>query len=171
MFLQKYTNDFAELIHHYQLTEEQLLYTGTPEMPIKIAQTNHFIHPVLAIEQGQLTNFFVLDQKKDVALYTTNERALLLRTFSTDQRYQGQGHAKEALRLLPDFIQLHFPKANEVILAVNTQNKPAQRLYEKAGFHYLDKTVQGEFGPLYIMSKKINQKREGDDLNEKNHRK
>lgn len=155
MFLQKYTNDFSTMIQQYQLNDEQLRYTGTPEMPIKISLKNPFIHPIVGITNDCLTNFFVLDEKKDVALYTSNEQALLLRTFSTDQRYQGQGYAKKALQLLPEFVHLHFPNANEIILAVNKQNIAAQRLYEKTGYQRLNRIVNGEYGPLYIMSVRL----------------
>lgn len=155
MLLQKYTDDFSKMIQQYQLNDEQLRYTGTPEMPIKISLKNPFIHPIIGIANERLTNFFVLDEKKDVALYTSNEQALLLRTFSTDQRYQGQGYAKKALQLLPEFVQLHFPNANEIILAVNKQNIAAQSLYEKAGYQWLNRIVDGEYGPLYIMSVRL----------------
>lgn len=64
MILQKYTSDFSRMIHDYQLNDEQLRFTGTPEMPIKIALENPFIHPILGITDNQLTNFFVLDEKK-----------------------------------------------------------------------------------------------------------
>ncbi|EOI05135.1 hypothetical protein UAY_00609 [Enterococcus moraviensis ATCC BAA-383] len=156
MLLQEYTNDFSQLIQQYQLNDEQLRFTGTPEMPIKIALENPFVHPILGITDNQLTNFFVLDEKKDVALYTTNKHAILLRTFSTDQRYQGQGYAKKALQLLPDFTQVNFPTVNEIVLAVNKQNIAAQTLYEKNEFKRLDRIVEGEFGPLYIMSLRLN---------------
>lgn len=155
MFLQKYTNDFSKMIQQYQLNDEQLRYTGTPEMPIKISLKNPFIHPIIGIANDCLTNFFVLDEKKDVALYTRNEQALLLRTFSTDQRYQGQGYAKKTLQLLPEFVHLHFPNANEIILAVNKQNIAAQSLYEKTGYQRLNRIVDGEYGPLYIMSVRL----------------
>ena len=64
MILKKYMDDFSSMIQQYQLSDEQLLYTGTPEIPIKISLTNPFIHPILGIENNQLTNFFVLDEKK-----------------------------------------------------------------------------------------------------------
>ncbi|MGX7244119.1 GNAT family N-acetyltransferase [Enterococcus quebecensis] len=156
MYLQKYTPDFSNMIEQYQLDEKQLLHTGTPEIPITISQKNHFIHPILAIEENRLTNFFVLDEKKDVALYTTNKQAILLRTFSTDTRYQGQGHAKEVLRLLPNFVRLHFPNINEVILAVNENNIAAQTLYQKNGFKLSEKVTHGEFGRLYVMNMMLN---------------
>ncbi|EOL47804.1 GNAT family N-acetyltransferase [Enterococcus caccae] len=155
MLLQRYTADFSAMIQHYQLNDEQLLYTGTPEMPIQISQTNPFIHPILGIENKQLTNFFVLDEKKDVALYTTNEQAILLRTFSTDKRYQGHGYAKAVLKALPDYIRSNFPDTNEIILAVNQKNIAAQTLYEKTGFERLEKIIQGEFGPLFVMNMKL----------------
>ncbi|MBO0473132.1 hypothetical protein IGL98_002755 [Enterococcus sp. DIV0840] len=156
MFLKRYTNDFSTIIQQYQLNDEQLLFTGTPEMPIKISLENSFIHPIVGIEDGRLTNFFVLDEKKDVHLYTTNEQAILLRSFSTDERCQGNGHAKAVLRALPEFVRLHFPDVTEIILAVNQKNLAAQTLYKNAGFEHLEKIVQGEFGPLYVMNMKLN---------------
>ena len=79
----------------------------------------------------------------------------MLRTFSTDQRYQGKGHAKKALQLLPEFTQVNFPNANEMILAVNKQNKTAQALYQKSGFQRLERVVEGEYGPMYLMSLRL----------------
>ncbi|MDA9472307.1 GNAT family N-acetyltransferase [Enterococcus sp. 5H] len=155
MLLQEYTDAFSTMIQQFQLTDEQLAYTGRPEMPIKISKANSFIHPILGIEDELLTNFFVLDEKKDVALYTTNQQAVLLRTFSTDYRYQGKGYAKQVLQALPYFIQTHFPNCNEIILAVNQENIAAQKLYETTGFKQTEKIVQGEYGPLYVMTMSI----------------
>lgn len=108
MFLKKYTDDFSTMIQQYQLNDEQLLFTGTPEIPIKIALVNPFIHPIVGIDNGRLTNFFVLDEKKDVALYTTNEQAILLRSFSTDERYQGCGYAKAYYERYPNLFDSIF---------------------------------------------------------------
>ncbi|MGG5343257.1 MULTISPECIES: GNAT family N-acetyltransferase [unclassified Enterococcus] len=152
MLLSEYNEEFSALIHQYQLTEEQLRFTGTPEMPLKIALTNPFIHPIVGIENGRLTNFFVLDEKKDVSLYTENEHAILLRTFSTDSRYQGQGYAKKVLQQLPKFTQELFPAADEIVLAVNKENSAAQALYKKSGFLPMDKIVEGIAGPQYVMT-------------------
>lgn len=152
MLLQTYTPAFSDIIRQYQLTEDQLLYTGRPELPIKISKSNVFIHPILAIEDELLTNFFVLDEKKDVAVYTTNQQAILLRTFSTDVRYQGRGYAKKVLLALPRFIQHQFPSCNEIILAVNHENIAAQKLYEATGFKQEGKIVEGEHGSLYVMT-------------------
>ncbi len=52
------------MIQQYQLNDEQLRYTGTPEMPIKISLKNPFIHPIIGIANDRLTNFFVLDEKR-----------------------------------------------------------------------------------------------------------
>lgn len=152
MFLQEYTDAFSTMIQQFQLSDEQLAYTGRPEMPIEISKSNSFIHPILGIEDELLTNFFVLDEKKDVALYTTNQQAVLLRTFSTDYRYQGKGYAKQVLQALPHFIQTKFPKCNEIILAVNQKNIAAQKLYKTTGFKQTEKIVKGEYGPLYVMT-------------------
>ncbi|MFD1900455.1 GNAT family N-acetyltransferase [Enterococcus termitis] len=84
--------------------------------------------------------------------YADNEHAVLLRTFSTDHRYQGKGYAKKALRLLHDFTKKLFPTADEIILAVNKKNISAQTLYKKSGFVPMDKIVEGAAGPQYVMT-------------------
>lgn len=49
-----------------------------------------------------------------------------------------------------------------MILAVNKKNIAAQTLYKSTDFEYLEKIVQGEFGPLYIMTLKLDfDKKEG----------
>ncbi len=66
--------------------------------------------------------------------FTENENALLLTSFSINHNRQRKGYAKKSLALLQEFVQRYFPIKNEVVLAVNEKNIPAQNLYEKVGF-------------------------------------
>ncbi|WP_047982307.1 GNAT family N-acetyltransferase [Ornithinibacillus contaminans] len=136
----------------YQLTEEQLRYTGTPLESIEKAQTDSDRHCILAIEDMKLVTFFVLHQNEGVLPYTDNPWAILVRAFSTDYRYQGKGYAKEALSLLPGFVEEQFPTINEIILAVNVTNIAAQRLYVKSGFVDEGVRTMGKKGELIVMS-------------------
>ncbi|MTD37598.1 hypothetical protein GIX45_02895 [Erwinia sp. CPCC 100877] len=85
--LKKYDEAFLELIQEYQLMKQQPLYTGTSELPLKIASTSSFIHPIAGIEEKRLTNFFVLDERKDVHLYTTNSEAKRITISSQSKKY------------------------------------------------------------------------------------
>lgn len=151
MRIEPFKPAFQLLIDQYQLSEEQLRYTGTPDFPIKIAENFSFIHPLLGIENDKLTTFFVIDEKKDVHLYTKNTHAVLLRTFSTDQRLQGQGYAKKVLLLLPEYIKSQFPSVTEIVLAVNEENIAPQKLYEKTGFSDTSMRVVSDTGLLKVM--------------------
>ncbi|WP_180237501.1 hypothetical protein [Bacillus cereus] len=42
---------------------------------------------------------------------------MLLRALSTDYYYQGKGHTKQSLLLLPDFVRKEYPHISEIVLA------------------------------------------------------
>lgn len=129
-------------IEQYTLLEEQLRFTMSPKSSIELAKSDTSRHPVLAMKEEKLVTFFVLHEKEGVKPYSENDRAILIRAFSTDVHEQGKGYAKEALQLLPAFVQQHFPIMNELVLGVNFPNIAAQRLYKKCGF--LDKGVRAK---------------------------
>src|SRR5699024_2005771 len=89
---------------------------------------------ILAMDDGQLVTFFSLDLGEDAFRLSQNKYAILVRSFSTDARYQGRGYAKRALQLLPAFLKDNFPYVDKVVLAVNCKNVAAQGLYTGCGF-------------------------------------
>ena len=147
----KYEPSFDHLIKQYYLSEEQMRYTAAPIDCIPLSNEDSDRHSILAIHENELVTFFVLHESEGVKPYSDNENAILLRAFSTNNRHQGKGYAKQALNLLPQYIQNTFPNINEIVLAVNVQNKPAKGLYEKAGF--IDQGIRrmGPKGELIIM--------------------
>jgi len=134
MRLKFYEASDSPLIEQYTLSEEQLCYTMSPQASIELVKTDKSRHAVLALKEGKLVTFFVLHEKEGVRPYTQNERALLIRAFSTDIYEQGKGYATEALQLLPSFVRQYFPTINELVLGVNFPNTAAQALYKKCGF-------------------------------------
>jgi len=100
----------------------------------------------------QLVTFFVLHEKEGVTPYSSNEQALLIRSFSTDFYEQGKGYAKTALQLLPDFVRKHFPYINELVLGVNVPNRAAQELYKRCGFVDEGRQAMGLRDELKVMS-------------------
>lgn len=83
---------------------------------------------------GVPVGLFALQTGDRVQEFTENENALLLTSFSINHNRQRKGYAKKSLALLQEFVQRYFPIKNEVVLAVNEKNIPAQNLYEKVGF-------------------------------------
>lgn len=147
-----YEEKFLELVEDYLLTEEQLNYTDTPQACVEKQKMDSSRHSILAMENDQLVTFFTLHEKDGVKPYSENAAAILLRAFSTDFRHVGQGYAQKSLKLLPAFVEAHFPNVNEIVLAVNATNSAAQYLYEKCGFVDEGVRTMGKKGELLIMS-------------------
>ena len=55
------------------------------------------------------------------------------------------------MALLQDFVKYYYPVKNEVILAVNEKNIPAQKLYEKVGFQDKGFRRMGPIGQQLIL--------------------
>ncbi len=147
-----YEGQYEKAIKQYQLTEEQLRYTGIPTESIELASEDIDRYAVLALEEGKLVTFFNLHKNAGVKPYSDNANAILLRTFSTDHRYLGKGYAKQALKELPSFVKQYFDNINEIVLAVNVQNDVAQSLYKKSGYVDEGERRMGKKGELIIMS-------------------
>lgn len=98
---------------------------------------------------------FVLDLSDDKLEYTDNAKAVLLRSFSVNPRYQGKGIGKAAMLLVPAFVKQKFPGTDEIILSVNVSNAPAYALYLDCGFKQEERTVTGRSGLQYILSYKL----------------
>ena len=152
MQLYLYDDSYNHLIEQYQLTEEQLQFTGKPNECIELSNEDVDRHSILALEDDKLVTFFVLHRNEGVKPYTDNDNSILIRSFSTDFRHQGNGYAKKALLLVPDFVKRHYSDINEIVLAVNVKNEAAQGLYKKCG--YIDEGARkmGRIGELIIMS-------------------
>lgn len=133
----------------YELDDEQLKYTALPKTWFDDC---HQVLKVVILKDNQAVGFFVLDGGDDKYRYTDNDKAVLLRSMSINPHHQGQGIGKFALQksLLFAFCQTHFLNSNAIILGVNHQNIPAQRLYEKADFIKLSKTYLGISGTQFI---------------------
>lgn len=155
MQLSFYEQKYQAAVNNYTLTEEQLLYTGSPQESLELQQKDSGRHAILAMEKDELVTFFVLHKGEGAKPYISGDKTILIRGFSTDFHQQGKGYAKQALMQLPDFVRTHFPEVNEMVLAVNKRNVAAQNLYKKCG--YLDEgdRLMGKKGELIIMSFKL----------------
>lgn len=81
--------------------------------------------------------------------------AMLLTAFSIEYLHQGKGFAKKAMKDLKTFVMKEFSFCNEIVLAVNKRNVPAQNLYKKAGFTDTGRRKMGKIGEQLILSLSI----------------
>lgn len=147
--------DFPKV--NYILSEEQLQFTASPENALQRMKERNDDqkHPVCIVQNNEIVGFFVLDKSDDKNVFTTNYRAILLRSLSLNPLFQGKGIAKEAMLMIPTFMRNNFPDDNEVVLAVNFQNPLAYQLYLKTGFIDQGKTLTGRNGLQYILELKL----------------
>ncbi len=134
MKLVVYTNQMYPFVENYQLSDEQLQFTSSPQQVYPLLQRNNHRQLILGIEKETCVTAFVLHGKEGVQTYTKQPTSLFLGSFSTDFRFQGHGYGTKTLALLPLFIQTHFPDCHEIFLTVNEKNQRAFSLYQKSGF-------------------------------------
>lgn len=146
--LQFYKPEYLEALQSYQLPEEQELYTA---LPIHRLDSTEGQYPIIITADNKPVGFFVLHENAYIHEYTANPHAFMLTAFSIDYAQQGQGYAATGLQLLKSFVPQHFPACNEIVLAVNHKNIPAQRLYMKAGFIDTGRRHKGIIGEQYIL--------------------
>lgn len=79
---------------------------------------------------------YVEDRMIGFILYDIDEelKAWSMSRYMIDERYQGKGYGKEALRGFIDFFQSKYPKADQIYTSANVNNPVAIGLYESMGF-------------------------------------
>ncbi|AOH53476.1 GNAT family N-acetyltransferase [Peribacillus muralis] len=125
--------DYAAL-NDYCLPTEQAIYTSLPLKIIEDFRRDEYNLPMMIIVNEDLVGCFALYTDKSGNKYTSNENAILFKSFSVDSRHQKKGLAFKALKKLPQLIKRNYPDKDEIILTVHHTNNQAINLYEKAGF-------------------------------------
>jgi RimJ/RimL family protein N-acetyltransferase len=147
--LQLYTSEYLEFLKAFKLPKEQEQYTA---LPIEMLEKTHERHPIVIISKNVPVGFFVLHSSARVKEYTDNHHAMLLTALSINHIQQGNGYAKKGMELLKSFVNQEFPGCNEIVLAVNKRNIPAQKLYEKVCYKDTGRRKMGEIGEQLILS-------------------
>ncbi|WP_291077418.1 MULTISPECIES: GNAT family N-acetyltransferase [unclassified Empedobacter] len=151
----------TETKHHdallYNLPEDQIPFTALPSETferLKLRTDGH-AKPITILLDEVPIGFFVLDYGDDKLEMTNNTNSLLLRSLSINPEFQGKGYGKISMNLMDDFVKDNFPTIDELVLAVNFNNKSAYDLYLKVG--YIDDGSQREWfnGMQHLLKKKI----------------
>jgi RimJ/RimL family protein N-acetyltransferase len=133
-------------INQYTLPDEQAIFTSIPSLIVETFQRDKFNQPFVICSEGLIVGWFALYTDRSGNIYTENETAILLKSFSIDARHQKKGYALEALRLLPALVKEQYKDKDEIILTVHDTNMAAINLYKKAGFTYENEDYDGEYG-------------------------
>jgi RimJ/RimL family protein N-acetyltransferase len=144
-----YSKAYETLLNTFELPEGQEQFTALPK---KITDVIDGQYRIVILCGNEPVGFFLLHATERVQEYSDNPSAMLLTAFSINYAHQGKGYAKKGLSLLSDFVQKEFSDCNEIVLAVNHKNIPAQKLYLKVDFQDTGKRKIGRIGEQYIMS-------------------
>ncbi|KAB2459847.1 GNAT family N-acetyltransferase [Bacillus sp. CH126_4D] len=147
-----YKEKYKEVIQTFTLPSEQVQFTSDPGELLEKAKSDRTKNVIVILDyNGVPVGLFALQTGDRVQEFTNNQDALLLTSFSVNHNRQRKGYAKKSLALLQEFVKRYFPIKNEVVLAVNEKNIPAQNLYEKVGFQDKGFRRMGPIGQQIIM--------------------
>ncbi|PGL32193.1 GNAT family N-acetyltransferase [Bacillus cereus] len=147
-----YKEQYKEIIQSFTLPSEQVQFTANPGELLEKAKNDRTKNVIVILDySGVPVGIFALQTGDRVQEFTENKDAILLTSFSVNHDKQRKGYAKKSLALLQAFVKNYYPIINEVILAVNEKNIPAQKLYEKVGFQDKGFRRMGPIGQQIIM--------------------
>lgn len=149
-----FSEDHINDLHSFELPEDQKRFTALPK---DIAKVDDGQYRVIIHNGEEPVGFFLLHSTERVKEYSDNPNAMLLTAFSINYKQQSKGYAKYGMLALRDFVHNEFPSCNEIVLAVNHKNVPAQRLYEKVGFQDTGERRIGPIGEQYVMKIFLNE--------------
>ncbi|MFJ5761991.1 GNAT family N-acetyltransferase [Neobacillus sp. NPDC093182] len=144
-----FSKEFETQLNSFELPKEQEQFTALPK---KITEVADGQYRIVILSGNVPVGFFLLHATDRVKDYSDNPKAMLLTAFSINHAHQGKGYAKQGMSLLREFVQKEFPDCNEIVLAVNHKNIPAQKLYMKVGFQDTRRRKIGKIGEQYIMA-------------------
>ncbi len=150
------SKDYNDLTS-YDLDEQQKHFTAMPKVTLELIKEKNTSDkfPISIFYNNQAVGFFVLDFGQDKFELTDNKNSTLLRSLSMNPEYQGKGIGKAAMIFLSDFLKTEFPECEEVVLAVNFNNKTAYDLYLKCGFEDDGKTREMSKGWQHLLTKHL----------------
>ncbi|MGY3186208.1 GNAT family N-acetyltransferase [Lysinibacillus sp. TE18511] len=150
--LKHFSSEYMKELNSFVLTEEQKQFSA---LPSKFEEINEGQYRVVILSDNTPVGFFLLNSNERVKKYSNNLNALLLTALSINHTEQGKGYAKQGMTLLVEFVKTEFPNYDEIVLVVDNDNIPAQKLYLKVGFEDTNERLIGRIGEEIIMRQLI----------------
>ena len=150
MQIRFYRSSDREALQSYHLTD--LRFTSHPSQAVVDLENRYAI---LGLVENQIVTFLLLDAGEEKYTYGGQPDSLLLRSFSTDERFQIRGYGSQTLKILPEFIREHLPMYKSIILGVNERNQVASYLYRENGFSKQPQRILGPAGWQEVYELKI----------------
>ncbi|MFY0519992.1 GNAT family N-acetyltransferase [Lysinibacillus sp. UGB7] len=150
--LKHFSNEYMKELNSFVLTEEQKQFSA---LPSKFEEINEGQYRIVILSDNTPVGFFLLNSNERVKKYSNNLNAMLLTALSINHTEQGKGYAKQGMTLLVEFVKTEFPNFDEIVLVVDKDNIPAQKLYLKVGFEDTNERLIGRIGEEIIMRQLI----------------
>ncbi|MCT1577796.1 GNAT family N-acetyltransferase [Oceanobacillus kimchii] len=150
--LHLFNDEFEDELKSFTLPDDQERFTALPEKVLTVTEGQY---RVVILKHGSPVGFFLLHRTERVQVYSNNPKSMLLTSFSINHKHQGKGYAKMGMLELERFILSNFPNCDEIVLAVNHKNLPAQQLYKHVGFIDTGRRKIGDIGEQFIMELRI----------------
>ncbi|RWZ59117.1 GNAT family N-acetyltransferase [Halobacillus fulvus] len=147
----EYKPSHRQYLISYHLPEDQQEFTSLPLQKIDNPHVTKSSMHVLIMDDQRPVGYFALEDGDKVRKYSDNPHAMVLTSFSIEADSQGKGFAKQALKLLSDFVKDSLPHVDEVVLGVNKRNLAAANLYLTNGFVDEDEVYVGSKGPQHVL--------------------
>lgn len=157
LVLKFHDSSHNEALLEYNLPEDQLRFTALPKNALDriAAREDQLAKAISILADNRPIGFVVLDYGQDKFELTDHQNALMVRSFSINPFYQGKGYGKKAMQLLDEFVKEFYPSIQQLVLAVNFENKRAYQLYLSIGYQDLGKFRDGYHGDKQHLLTKI----------------
>lgn len=146
------------LVSALGLDQGQEEFSGGPttELFDRLRSSPHpsAVHPFIMINHASTIGFFILREAPALPVWAMPD-VMTLHNFRIGAHFQRQGLGSAAVRKAAQWVGDNRPGISRLMLSVNTQNKPADALYQSCGFSFTGASFEGRIGPERIMAGEI----------------
>jgi GNAT superfamily N-acetyltransferase len=130
-----------------ELTREQMLFSGSIEHALAALdeQLPAYARGFAAISAGTPVGFFLLKRPPLSPSWVAAD-ACSLHALQIDLSMQGRGFGRACLQALPHLVRTLWPEVRVILLAVDTHNEAAQKLYLQESWMDAGQAYPGRIG-------------------------
>lgn len=152
--IQEMNPSHAEQVAKLSVSDAQKPFVGTIDEIL--CNVGPSVRPHVITDNEHIVGFFLLDNHYQQCVDFLEQESLGLRAYFIGQAFQGKGYGKQAVALLKDYLQQHYPQFEAIYLTVNCKNLGAIHCYLQAGFEDTQSLyLGGAAGPQHIFKQNL----------------
>lgn len=142
---------WRDILMTHELPPEQSRFAATASTSLPLGDTDPDRVSVAIVVGDVPVGMFALDRGGYLREFDPDPKTVLLRAFYVAPAHQGRGYARAAVAQVADFVRVHAPEINRVVLTVNQANPAAIRSYLAGGFSDTGEMyLGGDAGPQHV---------------------